>query len=152
METIFFKLGAQENNQDSNLVTPCLVFFVTETIAMVILEEKEHYSLENYGFCVGYLISNLCHSQKSLHFKRSGCPLNSECHAASVGINVSSKLQVLLDPEPGCRQWLHSVVEYGELQFNIIFSLPLSLFPVPQFTLEDETSVGRKVSVCCASG
>lgn len=74
METIFFKLDAQENNQDSDLVTLCLVFFVTETVAMMILEEKEYYFLENDGFCVCYLISNLYHSQKSLQFKRSVCP------------------------------------------------------------------------------
>lgn len=111
METIFFKLDAQENNQDSDLVTLTLMFFVTETIAMVILEEKEYYFLENYEFCVGYLISNLYHSQKSLQFKRSGHPLNTEHHATSVGINVSSKLQMLLDPDPVCRQYLHSVVE-----------------------------------------
>lgn len=35
-----FQADAQENNQDSKLVTLCLVFFVTEAIAGVILEEK----------------------------------------------------------------------------------------------------------------
>lgn len=42
---------AQENNQDNELVTLCLFFFVTETIAMVIWEEKEYFFRKLWVSC-----------------------------------------------------------------------------------------------------
>lgn len=96
---------------------------------------KNHYTcLKNSGFYMGYLISSLPYSQKSLQFKRSGSPhqLWAACCFArsSAEINDSSKLLVLLGPEPGWRCWLHPVVEWGELQLSILFSLTLPLFPM----------------------
>lgn len=49
--SIFFKLDAQKKNQDSELVTLCLFFFVTETIAMVIWEEKEYFFRKLWVSC-----------------------------------------------------------------------------------------------------
>lgn len=98
---------------------------------------------------MGYLIPSISYSQKSLQFKRSGSPHQlwaACCFARSVEISGSSKLQVLLVPEPGCRCWLHPMVGWSELQLNLILSLPLPLFPILHVTLEEETPIGRKVS------
>lgn len=72
--------------------------------------------------------------------------LNSEHHAASVEINGSSKLQVMLDPESGCRWRLAFCggIRRAATQYNFLSSVSISCTPV--YTVR--RNISREESQC----
>lgn len=73
--------------------------------------------------------------------------LNSEHHAASVEINGSSKLQVMLDPEPG-RRWRLAFcggIRQAATQYDFLSS-SVSISYTPVYTVR--RNISREESQC----